>query len=542
MAEKRSPSAKWLVLISALGLLVLAAGILFWRSRHIDEFTREWVVRSLSERFDTKVELAGLHVSAFPRMSVEGRGLTIHHRERSDIPFMHIDRFTFHLGVLGIFRVPHEIRGVSVQNMSITIPPRGEKTVPGASAASAAPPATKHESKPLPPIVVDEIVCDNTTLLILPKQAGKLPLDWEIHALNLYHAGADQAMAFHGTLTNAKPKGEIATKGSFGPWNLDDQGATPVSGTYEFTDADLGPFPGIAGILSSTGKYTGELDKLEVSGVTDTPDFSLDRVGKPVPLHTDYSATVDGLNGDTYLHPVRASLIKSVIVSEGSVVKVPNEGHNISLDIHAPDARIQDILALALKDETPLLSGPAKITAKLFLPPGKIKVIEKMTLDANIAIDNAHWSSPKIREELQSLSRRAEGKPKDEDAGSSVSDLKCKFHLEKGVVHFSSVTFSVPGADILLAGDYGVQGGELNFKGKVRLQAKLSQMVTGAKSDFLKLLDPFFSKNGAGTELPVTITGTRDNPTFGVSIFHKTFRSGGDKDKKPAADAKSAPN
>jgi hypothetical protein len=537
MAEKRSLSAKWLAPISAFSLLAFAAGILFWRSRHIDEFTRQWVVRSLSERFDTSVELASLRVSAFPQMSVEGRDLTIHHRERSDIPFIHIDTFTFHLGVLGIFRVPHEIRGVSVQNMSITIPPRGPR------AASAAAPAGKRESKPLPPIVVDEIVCDNTTLLILPKKAGKLPLDWDIHALNLYHAGADQAMAFHGTLTNAKPKGEIATKGSFGPWNLDDKGATPVSGSYEFTDADLGPFPGIAGILSSTGKYAGELDKLEVSGVTDTPDFSLDRVGKPVPLHTDYSATVDGLNGDTYLHPVRATLIKSVIVSEGSVVKVPNQGHNISLDIHAPDARIQDILALALKDETPLLSGPAKITAKLLLPPGKIKVIEKMTLDADVAIDNAHWSSPRIREELQSLSRRAEGKPKDEDAGSSVSNLKCKFHLEKGVIHFSRVTFSVPGADVLLAGDYGVQGGELNFKGKVRLQAKLSQMVTGAKSDFLKLLDPFFSKNGAGTELPVTITGTRDNPVFGVSIFHKTFRSGGDKGKNAPSDApKTVPN
>jgi hypothetical protein len=378
--------------------------------------------------------------------------------------------------------------------------------------------------------VVDEILCDNASLVILPKAAGKLPLEWEIHALNIYHAGANQSMAFRGTLTNAKPKGEIATKGDFGPWNLDDKGATPVSGSYEFTDADLGPFPGIAGILSSTGKYSGQLDKLEVSGVTDTPDFSLDRVGKPVPLHTEYSATVDGLNGDTYLHPVRATLIKSVIVSEGSVVKVPDRGHNISLNIHAPDARIQDILALALKAETPLLNGPAKINAKLFLPPGKIKVLDKMILDADIAVDNAQWSSPKIREELQSLSRHGEGKPGDEEAGSSLSNLHCKFHLEKGVIHFSSVTFSVPGAAVDLAGDYGVQGGELNFKGQVRLQAKLSQLVTGAKSDFLKLLDPFFSKNGAGTELPITVTGTRENPTFGASIFHKTFkRSSGDK-------------
>ncbi|HME11291.1 MAG TPA: hypothetical protein VKF79_00415 [Candidatus Acidoferrum sp.] len=524
MIAKRASSRKWLVAIFVLAFLAAVSGYLVWRSLHIDAFTRDWMVRSLSERFDTQVELADLHVTAFPEMSVQGRGLTIRHRERSDVPFIYIDTFTFRLGVLGIFRVPHEIRGVSVQNMTITILPRGENSaaVSGATQKNAAP-ATRTRI-PLLPVVVDKIACDNTALVILPKKAGKLPLEWDIHALNLYHAGAERAIDFQGTLTNAKPKGEIATKGSFGPWNLDDKGATPVSGSYDFTDADLGPFPGIAGILSSTGKYSGQLDRLEVSGVTDTPDFSLDRVGKPVPLHTEYSATVDGLNGDTYLHPVRATLIKSAIVSEGSVVGVSGKGHNISLDVHAPDARIQDILALAMKDEKPLLAGPAKITAKLFLPPGKIKVIDKMILDADVTVDNAQWSSEKIREELQSLSRRAEGKPGDEEAGSSVSDLHCKFHLENGTIHFSSVTFSVPGAAVDLTGDYGVQGGELNFKGHVRLEAKLSQLVTGAKSDFLKLLDPFFSKNGAGTELPVTITGTRESPTFGVSIFHKTFK------------------
>jgi len=522
------PSRAWLIFLSALLLLCIVGGIVLWRSLHVDAFTRAWVVRALSEHFDTEVQLGNLHVTAFPEMSVKGRDLTIFHRDPANLPFIHIDSFTFHLGFLGIFRVPHEIRGIRLQNMVITIPPRHPKS-PAAASKSGAPSPASPSRQPLPQIVVDEIVCDNTTLTILPKVSSKPPLDWDIHALYLYHAGTSQAMAFHGTLTNGKPKGEIATSGSFGPWNLDDKGATPVSGSYQFTDADLGPFPGIAGILSSTGKYTGQLDTLEVSGITDTPDFSLDRVGKPVPLHTNFSATVDGLNGNTYLHLVKATLIMSVILSEGSVVNVPGKGHDIQLTVHAPDARIQDMLALALKSETPLLSGPAKIEAKLFIPPGKVKVLEKMVLDADVTVDHAQWSSEKVREELQSLSRHAEGKPKDEEAGSSLSDLKCQFHLEKGTIHFSSVTFSVPGATILLAGDYGMLGGELNFKGKIRLQAKLSQLTTGAKSDFLKLLDPFFSKHGAGTELPVTITGTRDNPTFGVSIFHKTLKTSGGK-------------
>src|SRR5271156_2541716 len=126
MTANRSSATKWLIGISVFALLAVVSGFLVWRSLHIDNFTRDWVVRSLSERFDTQVDLAGLRVTAFPELAVQGRDLTIHHRERGDIPFIHVDAFTFHLGVLGIFRVPHEIHGVSVQNMSITIVPRGE--------------------------------------------------------------------------------------------------------------------------------------------------------------------------------------------------------------------------------------------------------------------------------------------------------------------------------------------------------------------------------------------------------------------------------
>src|SRR5262249_18728410 len=156
----------------------------------------------------------------------------------------------------------------------------------------------KEEKKPGPKVEIAEIQVVDTSLILLPKDKGKLPLEWDIHNLVLKEVGGGHAFPFHGTLTNGKPKGEIDTTGHIGPWNSDDPGSTPVSGSYEFTDADLGPFPGIAGILSSTGKYTGPLNELEVDGITDVPDFSLDKIGKPVPLHTEYSATVDGTNGD----------------------------------------------------------------------------------------------------------------------------------------------------------------------------------------------------------------------------------------------------
>src|SRR5665811_1158074 len=39
--------------------------------------------------------------------------------------------------------------------------------------------------------------------------------------------------------------------------------------------------------------------------------------------------------------------------------------------------------------------------------------------------------------------------------------------------------------------------------------------------DRLKPVDPFFSKHGAGTELPFKVTGTRSEPRFGLDLGQK---------------------
>jgi len=522
MVATRTAFTGWRIFLLAIFFLpVTCIGILAWRARHIDDFTRGWVVHELEQRFGTQIDLARVRVAAFPEMVVTGEDLAIHYRNQENIPpLIHIDKFIFRLGVLGIFRVPHRIQSIKIENMTITVLPRGEKH----SEKERFPQNTEENTRKISSVVVNEIECSNTDLIILPKQPTKEPLDWDIHNLVLHYVTFDRPFSFHGTLTNGKPKGEIDTEGYFGPWEIDEPGSTPVSGSYKFTDADLDPFPGIAGTLSSTGKYSGILDALEVEGQTDTPDFSLDRVGKPVPLHTEYSATVDGTNGNTYLHPVRATLVHSLILAKGSIVKEPEKGHDIVLDVSAPKARIEDILSLAINSKQPVLTGPAKIKAKLVLLPGKQKVLEKMILDGQFGVEEANWSNPEIREKLEALSRHGEGKPGDEEAGSSISDLRGKFHLEKGVVTFSRLAFSVPGAQINLAGTYKIQGGDLDFHGHLRMQAKLSQTVTGAKSFFLKAVDPFFSKDGAGTVLPITISGNRQNPTLGVTVLHKTIK------------------
>src|SRR6202030_2143904 len=192
-------------------------------------------------------------------MSATGEKLAIYYHNRTDVPPMiQIQQFTFHLGFMGILRGPRHIHGVHLDSRVTPSPPRGRRR-----GKPAPPPATKIK-KPLPRITIDQVVCDNTTLLILPKQSGKQPLDFDIHDLVLGSVGAGKPFSFRGNLTNAKPVGEIRTNGNFGPWQVEDPGGTAVSGSYTFTDADLGPLPGIGGILSSSGKYSGVLQSIEV--------------------------------------------------------------------------------------------------------------------------------------------------------------------------------------------------------------------------------------------------------------------------------------
>ena len=88
-------------------------------------------------------------------------------------------------------------------------------------------------------------------------------------------------------------------------------------------------------------------------------------------------------------------------------------------------------------------------------------------------------------------------------------------------MHFSDLSFLVPGASVTLDGTYGLADGRIDLSGNARLQAKLSQTTTGFKSFLLKAVDPFFSKKGAGTVLPIKITGTRDSPSFGLNLGGK---------------------
>ena len=336
-----------------------------------------------------------------------------------------------------------------------------------------------------------------------------------------------RAASFSAKFTNATPPGEIETTGRFGPWNSDDPGQTPLAADYTFTNANLGVFKGIGGILSSAGKFGGVLDNIEIVGQTDTPDFVVRLSGHPVALHTDFSATVDGTNGNTILHPVNAHFLRSLIVANGEIAKRPGEkGRSIVLDVNTQQARMEDLLVMATKSTDPFMTGAVNLHTKFDLPPGEGDLIERLKLNGAFAVNSAEFSNPKVNEKVENLSRKGLGKPKDMNAGSGISEMKGQFRLASSILSFRHLTFAVEGASVNLDGKYGLLSEQVDFHGKLRLEAKLSQTTTGFKSFILRAVDPFFRKNHA-TELPIKVTGDRSHPSFGLDLHHHESKSEG---------------
>jgi hypothetical protein len=188
--------------------------------------------------------------------------------------------------------------------------------------------------------------------------------------------------------------------------------------------------------------------------------------------------------------------------------------------------RIEDLLKLGIRTDPPIMTGFVYLKTKFNLPPGEPDVANRLQLSGNFEVSDAHFTSEKIQGKLDALSVRSQGKPKlaqNNNVPDQVqSDMKGTFDLRNGVFSFSQLNFQVPGTEVNLTGTYSLDGNIFDFHGTARLDAKVSQMVTGWKSILLKPVDPFFSKNGAGTEVPFKITGTKSEPHFGLDFHHKS--------------------
>jgi hypothetical protein len=524
-----------LILIVLLACLVLAIGATVWVARALrPDRVRELLVTAVEDRFAARVEVDSAHVAILPRPAISGTRLRIHLRDAGDAPpLISVGSFEASAPFRGLVGPPVHLGNVSLVGMDIRIPPGGLKPAVASLDVNEPSLSPRRESgssgESRSPIVIDEIVSRDARLEIATRKPNKLPRVFEIHDVVMKGFGLPEGARFTAAVTNAIPRGRVETTGTFGPWLTEDPSLTPIRGEYAFKKADLNDIKGINGILSSVGQYRGTLERIEVDGQTETPDFSIDIANQPVPLFTRFKAIVDGTNGDTWLDRVDAKLGESNIVASGAIVRDRDvKGRHVALDIKIHEARIEDVLRLAVKGDKAPLTGRMEMTTTFLLPAGETDVIDRLNLDGQFRLAQARFSNINVQQRIEALSQRARGNedPQPGAAGSSVvSNMRGRFVMRGARLNFSQLTFSIPGAEVQLAGVYDLHGESLDFKGDLLLEATLADMTSGFKALLARLAQPFFRRSGGGSRLPIKITGPRSKPEFGLDVG-RVFRRG----------------
>jgi hypothetical protein len=171
------------------------------------------------------------------------------------------------------------------------------------------------------------------------------------------------------------------------------------------------------------------------------------------------------------------------------------------------------------------MRGALATKVHIEIPPRPVSVSRKMRLEGTFAIHDALLNNEKVQQQLNSMSERAQGKPKLANAQYAVvvgSSMAGTFSQANAVMQIPELNYQMPGAQVTMNGQIELIESTYEFHGKVRTEATASQMTTGWKSVLLSPFDKLLKKNGAGVELPIKVTGTRSTYDLRLDFPHDT--------------------
>ncbi|HXU21571.1 MAG TPA: AsmA-like C-terminal region-containing protein [Verrucomicrobiae bacterium] len=408
---------------------------------------------------------------------------------------------------------PHHIARMVLEGLRVHIPQSGHGGNFGGGTSTSK-------------ITIGEAIA-NGAVFEIARANNRPPLRFEIHQLDLKSVGAKQAFSYRVDMHNPEPPGEIQSAGSFGPFNSQEPSKTQLSGTYSFERANLGAFQGVAGTISSSGTFSGDLAHINAQGYTDAPNFEVARSGHAARLSTQFQIGVDALNGDIVLSRVNAFYGKTKIAVNGSVAKKPDYRSKFTaLDFAVSEGRIQDVLQLFVHALKPPMAGVTSFQAHVTVPPEGKPFLKEVTLDGDFGIGGGHFETPQTQAKADDLSATARGDKKTAQEQKQnpstpqenvISDLRGHVSLRDGVARFSNLSFKVPGADARLNGTYNLLTEAVDFHGTLKMDTKFSKSASGIKSIFAKIIGPFIAKKH-GSVVPVVMNGTYDHPHFGLDL------------------------
>jgi len=218
--------------MAGAALVVIFLGVLAIRVIRKWPFTREAVTVALQDRFARAVEIRNFRSTYFPPGFI-AEGVSFLHREHKNLPpLITVQTLTLQGSYAGLFSVQKRVGQVQVVGLHVLVPPKSRN-----GKSHSVMPLT--DSSPNKSVGIDEIRADGVVLEFMSSQRGKEPFKLEVHRLTLDHVGEGGPISFHAALLNPEPPGEIRSNGQFGPWDSEEPGSTPVSGSYNYDDVNL---------------------------------------------------------------------------------------------------------------------------------------------------------------------------------------------------------------------------------------------------------------------------------------------------------------
>ncbi|ABF42295.1 hypothetical protein Acid345_3294 [Candidatus Koribacter versatilis Ellin345] len=499
--------AKWLLLCCAVILLVTAGTALYVAPRW--PYRKAELIRRLEDATGSRVEIGRFHQTFFPHPGCVAENLTLTNSDPAH-PKITVQKVTVSGLYSGLIGSEKHIRMLSLEGMRIAFPPQNPESSGGQN-------DVRPQRVGVPSgIKFDQVEARNSQIVFARKNPEKEPRTFAIYDVILKSFAPGEAIHFNAVLRIPVPPAEVNVDGVFGPLTGDAIGKAQLKGRFTMKNADLSKFHALMGTLSAQGQFEGQLEGLTVNATTNVPDFGTKATHHTIPLNTDFTAVVDGTNGDVQFQPVHALLGETKLIATGKLEEVPDaNGKRLTLHIASQEARIQDLMVLFTHSKPPL-QGATRFDMSVQLPPDKKPFEERLQATAHFGIRGSKFSKQQTEQKVSDLSQRAQGNTKDDDPPPVMTDLSGDVNLAGGTANFSRLDISIPGASAALHGTYKLETHAVDLHGMLHTDANLSDATTGFKAFLMKVVELAKKKNKNGATVPVKITGSYERPDFGL--------------------------
>jgi len=491
---------------AVLGSAFVAATLVFCTIAMNWPFNQDKVSKALEALSGRKVTIGGFRKTYFPPGFVATNVHFLRHNHPASPAMATVTKLVVKDGWGEILTFRHYIPRIDVYETHILIPPRGLSK--DGQHHTLVPPLTKAAAKRN--LEIRSVCFHGAIVEFLPGQGSTEPFRIPIRELTLTRIDADKPFGFEGVVENPLPRGDVYEKGTFGPWNSDDPSRTPVAGMFLYQDARLHDVPGITGTMRTEGLFSGTLDRIEVEGAATVPDFRVLRSLHTASLTTKYRAGVDATNGDVELRQMDTTFGHTTVSAQGRVSGVPHrKGRFAALQVRVNGGRVEDLADMFTHSKLASMTGTISLRSTIELPPGDEPFLRRLHMAGHFETVGDQFRNPKTQGLLNRLAESGKGETKKEKNGDSrtvQSAMKSQVVVRGGVARISGLMLTAPETAARMDGTFDLISKDVDLKGTLKTDGKLSDTQTGFKSFAVKIITPFLKKHGS-TVVPFEIKG-----------------------------------